>query len=101
MPIYVYQEILPDGSLGEEYEIMQKLSDEPLQVHPKTGQPIKKIIKAPGLTLKHSSQAKKKLLSNENIAAKGFTKYERAGDGEYIKTAGDGPSYISRDEVGQ
>ena len=35
------------------------------------------------------------MLSDKNIGEKGFTKYVKAGNGYYEKTAGDGPQVIS------
>ena len=35
-------------------------------------------------------------MSDKNLAAKGFTKYVKAGDGTYEKTAGSGPKKLKR-----
>ena len=35
-------------------------------------------------------------ISDKNLAAKGFTKYVKTGDGTYEKTTGDGPKQIRR-----
>jgi predicted nucleic acid-binding Zn ribbon protein len=90
MPTYVYAVVKPDGSLGPEFEYIQPLSATPLTVHPETGEPVRKIITSPSI-LSHTSG----LLSNENLAKKGFTKYVKNGDGTYKKTAGEGPNSIS------
>ncbi|MCC6580791.1 MAG: FmdB family transcriptional regulator [Phycisphaeraceae bacterium] len=99
MPTYLYQVILDgdDADEGQVFEVVQKMSDSPLTHHPKTGQPVRRIITAPNIATRYTSSHEKKSLSNENLAAKGFTKYERAGDGQYVKTAGKGPDHISRD----
>lgn len=97
MPIYVYEVINEDGEEGQIFEVMQKMSDDPLTKHPTTGQPVRRVIQAPNVATKYTTSHEKKTLSNENLAAKGFTKYEKAGDGQYVKTAGDGPKMISAD----
>ncbi|MFG0330646.1 MAG: FmdB family transcriptional regulator [Phycisphaerales bacterium] len=97
MPTYVYQEILPDGSEGEVFEVVQKMSDPPLATHPETGNAVERIIQPPYIPGQGSDHHKKNLLSNKNLDRLGFTKYERAGDGKYEKKAGKGPNVISAD----
>ncbi|HAA57256.1 MAG TPA: FmdB family transcriptional regulator [Myxococcales bacterium] len=97
MPIYLY-EILGDGEhAGETFEYMQKISDPALEQHPETGEPVRKIITPPALVLKHGEAQHRALLSDKNIAAKGFTRYEKTGDGTYERTAGSGgPKKLQR-----
>ncbi|MBL4700683.1 MAG: hypothetical protein JKX85_05430 [Phycisphaeraceae bacterium] len=97
MPVYVYEVITDDGDEGQIFEWTQRMSDEPLAKHPTTGQPVRRIIQSPNIATKYTSSHEKKTLSNENLAAKGFTKYEKAGDGQYVKTAGEGPKMINAD----
>ena len=93
MPTYHYQEILPDGSAGESFEIHQAMSDPPLEKHPIDGRPIQKIFASPNLPNKYSESANKKLLSEKNVADRGFTRYEKDKlSGKYYKTAGSDPS---------
>lgn len=94
MPTYVYQIINKDGSDGDTFEVVQKMSDAPLTKHPETGQPVRRVIQAPNIAGQHSDKQK---LSNKNLDRLGFTKYERAGDGKYEKKAGKGPNVISAD----
>ena len=95
MPVYVYEVILEDDEPGHVFEVTQRMSDPPLTHHPTTGQPVRRVITAPNIASRYTSYHEKKRLSNENLAAKGFTKYEKAGDGQYVKTAGKGPYKIS------
>jgi len=44
MPIYVYETIRNDGKAGKRFEIQQQISDPPLTNHPKTGEPVRRII---------------------------------------------------------
>lgn len=50
MPIYLYKDL----NTGEIYEIKQSMQDEPLQTHPETGKPIKRVLSAPGIAFKGS-----------------------------------------------
>jgi predicted nucleic acid-binding Zn ribbon protein len=92
MPLYVYQVIEADGTDGEVFEIMQRMSDLPLTVHPENGKPIRRMIAAPNAVTRFGSGN----LSNDRLGRLGFTKYEKAGDGRYEKTAGSGPDVIKR-----
>jgi len=97
MPTYVYQVIKPDESEGEIFEVIQKMSEPALTVHPETGEPVQRVITAPNLPGNWSDAATKNKLSDKNLDRLGFTKYQRAGDGTYEKRAGKGPNAISAD----
>jgi predicted nucleic acid-binding Zn ribbon protein len=89
MPTYVYEEIMPDGEGGETFEFIQSIHEAPLAQHPKTGVPIRRIFAAPNLPTRYTDSETKTRLSNENIAAHGFSRYERDSlTGTYHKTAG-------------
>jgi predicted nucleic acid-binding Zn ribbon protein len=92
MPLYVYQVIEADGSEGEIFEVMQRMADAPLTTHPENGKQVRKLISAPN-AVTHYGPAN---ISNDRLGKLGFTKYEKAGDGKYQKTAGSGPDLISR-----
>jgi predicted nucleic acid-binding Zn ribbon protein len=93
MPLYVYQVIESDGSAGEIFEVLQKMSEQPLTVHPTNGKPVQRILAAPNAVTRYGSGN----LSNSRLGSLGFTKYEKAGGGKYEKTAGSGPDLISGD----
>ncbi|MEM7455078.1 MAG: FmdB family transcriptional regulator [Planctomycetota bacterium] len=97
MPIYVYEVILEDGSAGETIEVVQRMSDPPLSHHPETGQPVRKVITAASIAGRWSDMKTRSKLSDKKLGEKGFTKYEKTGDGKYEKRVGDGPDVISRD----
>ncbi len=89
MPIYQYQEILPNGEDGECFEVSQRMSDPPLKVHPVTGRAVRKIFVAPNLPTRYTEAATKSKLTNENVEKHGFTRYEKDQvSGMYHKTAG-------------
>lgn len=98
MPTYVYEVINEDGSSGETFETIQSISAAPLTKHPKTGEPIRRVIQPPfiGGTWSESSM-NKNMKDNKKLEKLGFTKYVKAGDGTYEKTAGKGPRTISAD----
>ncbi|MEM8868143.1 MAG: FmdB family transcriptional regulator [Verrucomicrobiota bacterium] len=89
MPTYIYQEILPDGSDGDAFEVIQRMSDPALKTHPKTGNPVRKVFYAPNVSNKYTEGATKSKLTNENVEKHGFTRYEKDKvTGRYNKTAG-------------
>lgn len=94
MPTYVYEIITEDGEEGQIFEIMQRLTDPPLTHHPLSGLPCRRVITAPSFNTDHSPAKEKKMLSDSNLDRLGFTKYVKQADGEYVKTAGKGPSMI-------
>jgi hypothetical protein len=98
MPTYVYQVITEDGSEGEIFEVVQKMSDEPLTKHPETGEPVRRIPQAPHIAGDWSDSATKRKLSDRNLDRLGFTKYEKAGGGYFEKRAGQGPDVISAND---
>lgn len=114
MPIYVYEIInveQPAGSVSqdgtvsqdetqscEQFEVVQKMGDPPLTVHPETGQPVRRVIQPPFIGGTWSDHAMKKSTSDDKkLDRLGFTKYVKAGDGFYEKRAGKGPNLISAD----
>ena len=97
MPTYVYAIIQPDGSDGDLFEVIQKMSEEPLTKHPETGQPVRRVIQPPNIAGDWSDAGAKRVLSDKNLDRLGFTKYQRVGDGTFEKRAGKGPNTISPD----
>ncbi len=95
MPTYVYEVIEPDGSGGERFEVVQPMSADPLDAHPLTGKPIRRVITGFNVAGKWSDVGMQGKLSDKHLDRIGFTKYVRAGDGHYEKTAGSGPDLIS------
>lgn len=91
MPIYEYQ------AAGREacdycvngFDVMQKMSDEPVTLCPECHNPVKRKISAPNLASPAPS------LSNESIEKHGFTQFKKVEKGVYEKTAGKGPDFIT------
>lgn len=96
MPTYLYQIIHEDGREGDLFEWDHPMTER-LDTHPQTGEKVRRVYAAPHLGVRYTAGRTRNLLSNENLNAKGFTKYERDKvSGKYHKTAGEGPSVISR-----
>ena len=96
MPLYVYEIVSPDGSPGDEFEVLQSMREPALTVHPDTGEPIRRVFGTPNAPRSWTDSQGKAKTSDKNLAAKGFTKYVKSGDGTYEKTAGSGPKKIKR-----
>ncbi len=64
MPTYIYQEILPDGSDGEAFEYIQRMADDPLIAHPKTGNLVRKVFHSPNVSNKYTEGSTKKKLTD-------------------------------------
>lgn len=98
MPTYVYETLPTLGQEPTRFEVLQKMSEPALTEHPETGEPVRRVIMAPALSLKHSSSREKQLLSDDNLSKHGFARYERSGPGAYERTAGKtGPRRFSKD----
>ena len=93
MPLYEYK----CQSCGKTFEVIQKLADAPLTLHPKTGEPVRRVFGEPNTPRAWTDSQGASAVSDKNLASKGFTKYVKTGNGSYEKTAGSGPKKIQRD----
>ena len=100
MPVYTYQIINEDGSDGEMFDVIRKMSDESLSVHPETGQKVKRIFRSPHIAgITHGLHDKSRT-SDKNLEKLGFTTYRKNGKGHYDRTTGsEGPAHISADDL--
>jgi hypothetical protein len=96
MPLYVYEVVLPDGSGGEQFEVLQAMNDPALTEHPETGAPVRRVFGAPNAPRAWTDSQGKDKVSDSNLTAKGFTKYVKTGSGTYEKAAGEGPKELRR-----
>ena len=72
MPTYVYVVIREDGSEGEPFEVVQKMTDDALTEHPETGEPVRRVIIAPNIAGDYSEGTNKSKLSDANLDRLGF-----------------------------
>ena len=95
MPIYEYQASSQTccDFCASAFDIMQKLSDEPLKFCPECHNPVHRKISRPNLASPAPS------LSRENIEKHGLTQFKKVEKGVYEKTAGIGPAYITDDKI--
>ena len=95
MPLYMY-EVLDGCEPYERFEVEQPLGSPPLIKHPITGERVRKLVSAASISLTHTDKREKSVLSDQNLARHGFTKYEKADSGRSChRPAGkDGPPMI-------
>ena len=97
MPTYVYEVINQDGTPGERFEVVERMTDEALTKHPETGQPVRRVFVPFHVAGKHAPmKTDRNLADNKKLERLGFTKYEKSGDGTYEKVLGDGPKLIKK-----
>lgn len=96
MPLYVYEVVLADGSGGEQFEVFQKMSDDPLTTRPESGEPVRRVFAESSAPRAWTDTQGKAAMSDSNLASKGFTKYVKTDNGTYEKAAGNGPKKIQR-----
>lgn len=91
MPIYEYQAAGPNccDYCASSFDVIQKLSDEPLKFCPECHNPVRRKISLPNLASPAPS------LSKDNIEKHGFTQFRKVEKGVYEKTAGKGPELIT------
>jgi predicted nucleic acid-binding Zn ribbon protein len=97
MPLYEYVILNEDGTVGETFEVLQRISDPPLKKHPQTGQKVSRIMSAPSVKKAYSGGPIRGDTSNKNLERLGFTKYQKSKTGTYEKILGSGPDLIKRD----
>lgn len=97
MPTYVYESVRADGTAGERFEYVQKMTDPPLTEHPTTGEPVRRVFLPPRIAGKFSPIKTDRAMADDNkLGRMGFTKYVKSSDGTYEKTVGDGPDLIKK-----
>ena len=96
MPKYVYEVLDEKGNVQERFELIQRMSDPPLTVHPETGQRVRRVFLPPWIAGKTAPmRAERALADDRQIERMGFTKYVKTDHG-YEKTVGSGPELKPR-----
>lgn len=98
MPTYVYEVLDDKGTpVGERFEVVQTMTDDPLTQHPETGQPVRRVFVPFGIASKTSPlQTDRALKDDRKLERMGFTKYVKASDGKYEKVVGKGPDMLKK-----
>ena len=73
------------------FEVHQRIAEPKLKKCPTCKKPVERLVGAPRITGKFST-------SDSRVKELGMTKYKKAGDGVYEKTAGKGPNIIRKNE---
>ncbi len=96
MPTYVYEVLDAQREpTGERFEVVQAMTEEPLEKHPETGQPVRRVFVPFRIAGKFAPSRSEKAVADDGKLEKlGFTKYVKSGDGKYEKVIGKGPSQI-------
>jgi len=82
MPTYDYRAQDPEKApecCAEGFEVVQTMSEAPLEKCPTCGGPLVKVIGAPGFTMR----SEKHVMSDNNLKRAGFKKLVKEGDGKY------------------
>jgi hypothetical protein len=99
MPTYVYEVVNHDGSSGERFELVQGMNEPPLEKHPESGLPVRRVFLPPMVGGRWGDSSMVRSVNDDKkLERLGFTKYVKSGDGTYEKTVGSGPDTISRDK---
>ena len=97
MPTYVYEVLDENGEPGERFEVVERMSDEPLTKHPETGQPVRRVFLPFGIAGPASAIRTDRTMADDGKLEKlGFTKYVKSGDGTYDKVVGKGPDLLKK-----
>jgi hypothetical protein len=67
MPTYIYESMPTDGTAPARFEVVQRMTEEPLSVHPETGEPVRRIITG-GQGIK-GQPLRRSTVVNKNLAA--------------------------------
>ena len=97
MPLYEYAVVNPDGSHGEVFEVLQRMGETPLVVHPQTGELVERLISTASVPRPPVERIKGDI-SNKSLERQGFTKYQKTSTGKYEKILGDGPDLIRKED---
>lgn len=69
MPTYVYETIPSDNDTApRRFEVVQRMTDEPLKVDPETGLPVKRLISA-GIGIKYKGLRRSTVVNKKSPAA--------------------------------
>lgn len=87
MPIYVYKNL----TTGERFEIEQRITEPPLEEHPATGDPVKRLIQPVGIAFKgsgfYATDSRSSKSAKPTATAESGTKESASSDGATAKTA--------------
>ncbi len=85
MPLRRYIVLKADGAEGEEFEVDLPAEAPDFARHPATGEPCRRVLESPSLTIRYGEGAMKQSVSDERLARAGFQRLEKDGQGGWTK----------------
>lgn len=85
MPLRRYIVIRADGAEGAEFEVDLPGDAPDFTKHPVTGEPCRRVLESPSLTIRYGEGAMKQSVSDKRLAQAGFQKLEKDGKGGWTK----------------
>lgn len=85
MPLRRYIVVKPDGSEGAEFEVDLPSEVPDFTLHPATGEPCRRVLESPSLTIRYGEGAMKQSVSDQRLARAGFQRLEKDGKGGWTK----------------
>ena len=70
MPIYVYEILRKDGKSGRRFEVQQSIHAAPLKKHPKTGQPVRRVVSSVNLPKSKYDRSVKSIYGKDSTMGK-------------------------------
>jgi putative FmdB family regulatory protein len=74
MPVYEYEHVAKTCVAGAQFEYVQPMAEDPLTVCPRCGEPVKRLISLPNISVPQANSALKNM---------GFSKLVRRDEGVY------------------
>jgi hypothetical protein len=85
MPLRRYIVLKADGAEGDEFEVDLPAEAPDFTLHPATGEPCRRVLESPSLTIRYGEGAMKQSVSDERLARAGFQRLEKDGQGGWTK----------------
>ena len=85
MPLRRYIVLKADGAEGDEFEVDLPAEAPDFTRHPATGEPCRRVLESPSLTIRYGAGAMKQSVSDERLARAGFQRLEKDGQGGWTK----------------
>jgi putative FmdB family regulatory protein len=92
MPVYEYEAVDAGcAACRDGFEVLRAMNDPPVEVCPICGGPVRRRLSAAFVLGRPLDP-----MAPSNLAAKGFSRYEKDKQGLYRKTSGPGPDQIKK-----
>jgi len=85
MPLRRYIVLKADGAEGDEFEVDLPAEVPDFTHHPASGEPCRRGLESPSLTIRYGEGAMKQAVSDERLARAGFQGLEKDGQGGWTK----------------